>query len=687
MIFSRWFRSAFSPSIPARRWRANRLSLVSADVELLEKRLLLSNQNVVTLELPQAPGTDIQDVSYNFQLVGGQATFAEFGVFVFDADGTVDGIAPGQNGFDDAVLNSASRHVLMAGGAPVGSLATTSFAGSGRIGVYFRQNTAPISTGNHIAFQSTSANTLRLGWDATPVIWAAVGVPDPNWFDDAVFQVTEGAPVDRQGPVLTAIADQTIPELKELQLQVQGQNVGGSDDLLRYQLDQAPTGASIDANTGLFTWTPSALQKPATYDVTVRAFDSTQPDKFATRSFTITVTDVNQAQTAHLTLYANGDPVALPVNIGVQSDGSTAQAFTIDSSGNVIFDPIGGVTLGEFFDIWRTNAGLAGNNPDALFNANQLLGNTADATNTVQMFVNGQVSKDFENYVVQAGDQIVLDFGSNPVVSLNTNQGSIVMELFPDSTPITVDNFLNYVNRGDYVNSIFHRSVPGFVVQGGGFTTSSVTFTDTSQFTAITTDPAITNEPGISNTRGTIAMAKVSGDPNSATDQFFVNLAANTSLDSQNGGFTVFGQVLDMTPVDQIAAIPVNTANASPYDQLPVTTDNQLVVIQSIAGLGSLTGVKFLDANQNGVQDTGEAGIANTLIYIDANNNGVHDAGEISTMTDANGQYLLQVTPGTYMVRAEVSTGATQTAPTSPDSYSETVEIGRVIQNLDFGEF
>ncbi len=235
---------------------------VPANVEMLEKRLLLSNQNLVALELPQAAGTDLQDVSYQFQLVGGEATFAEFGVFTFDADGTVNGIAPGQDGFENAVLNSASHHALLEGGAPIGSLATTNLEGAGRIGVYFRQNTAPISTANHIAYQATSANTLRLGWDEAAPIWAAVGVRDPNWFDDAVLQVTEGTPVNRQGPVLQTIADQTIPELQQLQLQVQGQNVGGSNDVLRYQLDQAPDGASIDATTGLLTWTPSALQKP-----------------------------------------------------------------------------------------------------------------------------------------------------------------------------------------------------------------------------------------------------------------------------------------------------------------------------------------------------------------------------------------------------------------------------------------
>ena len=655
---------------------------------MLEKRLLLSNANVVALELPMAPGSDIQDVSYRFQLAQGQATFTEFGVFVFGADGTVDGIAPGEAGFEDAVLNSASRQVLMVGGAALGSVSTTAFEGGVRIGVYFCQDRAPSAAGEHISFQSTSANTLRLGWDEIKPVWQNVGVPSPRLYDDAVLLVTAGAPMDRQGPVLSAIDDQTIPELQEFQLAIMGQNVGGSDDVLRYQLDDAPAGAMIDAVTGLFTWTPTEAQGPGSYDVTVRVFDVTQPEMFATRTFTINVTEVDLSGTARLTLFVDSTQVALPANIGVQSDGSTARAFTTDASGVVTFDPVGGVTLGEFFDIWRTNAGLAGNNPDAVFSGTQLLANTADAMSTVQMFVNGQISRDFENYLVQSGDEIVLVFGSNPVLSLNTNQGSIVIELFPEATPNTVDNFLNYVNDGDYLNSIFHRSDPGFVIQGGGFTTDSVIFTSTSQFTSVPQDPPVVNEPGISNTRGTIAMARLGGQVNSATNQFFVNLSdSNTFLDSVDEGFTVFGQVLDMTTVDRIEDIPVNTSNASPFGELPVTEDNELVVIQSLVGQGNLTGVKFLDADQDGVQDAGEAGIAGVSIYIDANNNAVFDTGEISTMTDANGQYLLQVTPGTYIVRAEVSSGATQTTPTSPDSYMVDVEIGRVISDLDFGEF
>jgi cyclophilin family peptidyl-prolyl cis-trans isomerase len=226
------------------------------------------------------------------------------------------------------------------------------------------------------------------------------------------------------------------------------------------------------------------------------------------------------------------------------------------------------------------------------------------------------------------------------------------------------------------------------VIQGGGFATQSEIFTDTTQFSVVPQDPTIQNEPGISNLRGTIAMAKLGNQPNSATNQFFFNLSdTNTFLDTTNGGFTVFGQVLDMTTVDRIETIPVNTSNPSPFGELPVTSDNRLVVVQSLAGQGNLTGVKYLDINQNGTQDAGEAGIANVSIYIDANNNGVLDAGEISTQTDANGRYLLQATPGSHIVRAELSSGAVQTGPVAPDSYTVAVAIGRVFSDLDFGEF
>nr|WP_284215511.1 peptidylprolyl isomerase [Agaribacter marinus] len=152
-------------------------------------------------------------------------------------------------------------------------------------------------------------------------------------------------------------------------------------------------------------------------------------------------------------------------------------------------------------------------------------------------------------------------------VQIQTVLGNINVALFDEQTPETVDNFLLYVNSGTYVNSIFHRSVPGFVVQGGGFTANSI-----ERPLAIETNPAVQNEPRFSNVRGTIAMAKLDGDPNSATSQWFINLDNNSiSLDANNGGFTVFGQVLGdgMAVVDAIANLPI-LQNGGVFNEIPV---------------------------------------------------------------------------------------------------------------------
>ena len=121
-------------------------------------------------------------------------------------------------------------------------------------------------------------------------------------------------------------------------------------------------------------------------------------------------------------------------------------------------------------------------------------------------------------------------------VIFNTNAGDIVVELLPNDAPISVENFLGYVERGDYVGTIFHRSVPGFVIQGGGFLTTGAT---------IPLQPQITNEFGRSNLRGTVAYARQGGQVNSATSQFFFNVSDdNTFLDTVDEGFTVFGEVV-----------------------------------------------------------------------------------------------------------------------------------------------
>ncbi len=149
---------------------------------------------------------------------------------------------------------------------------------------------------------------------------------------------------------------------------------------------------------------------------------------------------------------------------------------------------------------------------------------------------------------------LVTMIAQSTVVRFETNFGNIDIEMFEQETPLTVENFLQYVNNGDYDNSIIHRSVPGFVIQGGQF------YSTGTQIEAIDKYPAVQNEPGISNTRGTIALAKVSDQPNSGTSNFFFNTANNNtgsnSLDTQNGGFTVFGEVIEgLELVDLISSL------------------------------------------------------------------------------------------------------------------------------------
>lgn len=153
------------------------------------------------------------------------------------------------------------------------------------------------------------------------------------------------------------------------------------------------------------------------------------------------------------------------------------------------------------------------------------------------------------------------------IVRINTSLGDYSIELLDDIAPASVQNFLNYVNREAYDATYLHRVVPGFVVQGGGFT-----FQPFVGPIAVVADPAVVNEFNVSNTRGTVSMAKLDGDPDSATTQWFVSLVDNSgNLDTSNGGFTVFGNVLGdgMQVLDAIAALPlidlgINTPGA-PY--------------------------------------------------------------------------------------------------------------------------
>ena len=142
-------------------------------------------------------------------------------------------------------------------------------------------------------------------------------------------------------------------------------------------------------------------------------------------------------------------------------------------------------------------------------------------------------------------------------IKTSLSDESIKVNLFDKTTPKTVKNFLNYVDTNHYTNSVVHRVSPGFVVQAGGFE-----FSGTWPLTPLVPNAPVVNEPIYSNVKGTIAMAKKGNDINSATNQWFFNLKDNNdtsdanNLDRQNGGFTVFGQVIEgMDIVEEIALI------------------------------------------------------------------------------------------------------------------------------------
>src|SRR5262249_22680638 len=166
---------------------------------------------------------------------------------------------------------------------------------------------------------------------------------------------------------------------------------------------------------------------------------------------------------------------------------------------------------------------------------------------------------------------IFSDTDVSTLIHFNTNLGGFDVELFDQQTPQTVANLISYIQSGAYANSIFHRTVSDFVIQGGGFEFH----TNPNRLDSVTTHAAVQNEPGISNQIGTIAMAKLGGDPNSATSQFFFNLADNSRgnpmLDTQNGGFTAFGQVRGdgMTVVSALAAIPTQD-RAGVFTDIPL---------------------------------------------------------------------------------------------------------------------
>ena len=181
----------------------------------------------------------------------------------------------------------------------------------------------------------------------------------------------------------------------------------------------------------------------------------------------------------------------------------------------------------------------------------------------------------FQSFVMMSFFLSMTAFANNPEVNVKTNFGIITLELYPDKAPETVKNFLQYVTDEFYRNTIFHRVIPNFMIQGGGFDPT---------YTQKPTRKPIKNEAanGLKNQVGTIAMARTS-DPHSASAQFFINIADNDFLDysaptQQDFGYTVFGKVIDgMEIVNKIASVP--TGSRGPFHS---DVPQKMILIENI---------------------------------------------------------------------------------------------------------
>ncbi len=269
-------------------------------------------------------------------------------------------------------------------------------------------------------------------------------------------------------------------------------------------------------------------------------------------------------------------------------------------------------------------------------------------------------------------------------VVFDTDFGDFVVELYNQAAPLTVANFLTYVNGPaggeSYAGSFFSRLVPGFVLQGGGYAVQN------GSVITIPTGAPVQNEysPSNPNVAGTIAMAKVSGDPNSATDQFFFNLADNSSnLDSQNGGFTVFGQVVEnWSVVLALGNLQVYSGLSSPFDALPVegtvpatgpALDNvvgfSVAVTQPIANgqanqpvLDDQTIAPFATVTLTDPGNTTGAGDGMTITIRNAAGTPTAALGTLSLAATTGGPTLTATATGTYTLSTAASIGALQSA-------------------------
>jgi peptidyl-prolyl cis-trans isomerase A (cyclophilin A) len=266
----------------------------------------------------------------------------------------------------------------------------------------------------------------------------------------------------------------------------------------------------------------------------------------------------------------------------------------------------------------------------------------------------------FMGYLLPVVLWVPLSVTADTLLRMQTDLGGIDIQLFDTQAPLTVANFLNYVNRGAYDGTFIHRSVPGFVVQGGGYIFDGPPGSFFSDGTShIPTDPPVVNEAdpvNRTNVRGTLAMAKTS-DPDSATSEWFFNLADNPTLDDPNnsGGFTVFGQVTGngMAVVDAVAGLSrcVDVAPFSAlcgsFPEVPAADWNQAVTNDTLINIIHIGA----DDDGDGAIDSLEDAAPNGG---DGNSDGIKDSTQpgVASFPDSTGEYAVIEAPAAMAIRS-----------------------------------